>query len=83
MKRGARASSARQPVKKKLRVELVPRRDLKQVVAYVDCSECKGSSEDILNEMHMALTDAASVGCTAICVSLDDRHCDFDRFSVQ
>jgi hypothetical protein len=63
MKRGSCASSAGQPV--------VPRRDCKQLVAYVDCCNYEGTQEEIQNDVFMAASDAVSIGCSAIFISLD------------
>ena len=63
MKRGSCASSAGHPV--------VPRRDCKQLVAYVDCCNYEGTQEEIQNDVFMAASDAVNIGCSAICISLD------------
>ena len=68
---GSRASSAEQPVKKNPRVELVPRSDRKQLVAYIDYRNCSATREECLEEVCMAAVDAAKIGCSAICISLD------------
>ena len=68
---GSRASSAEQPVKKNPRVVLVPRSDCKQQVAHIDYRNSSGTQKECLQDVFMAAKDAAEIGCSAICVSLE------------
>jgi hypothetical protein len=51
------------------------------VVAHIDCRNCSGTQEECHKEMFMAAVDAAQIGCSAICISLDPTKESVGEFS--
>ena len=51
------------------------------VVAHIDCRNCSGTQEECHKEMFMAAVDAAQIGYSAICISLEPTKESVGEFS--